>query len=169
MPGTWTACPQRGLPGQGNAATLPRLLGLTLPGLLAGTYVRTSPRSGRYNCIAWAADDQGRNWWCNRRFAYWPDGAPEEHTLAAFEAAFATRGYERCPDSSLEAGVEKVAIFADARGPQHAARQLEDGRWTSKLGKGIDVTHELGTLEGGIYGSVACYLSRPRVEGRSGG
>jgi hypothetical protein len=60
-----------------------------------------------------------------------------------------------------EPGFEKVALFADASGmPQHAARQLATGRWTSKLGRMEDIEHALRDLEGGIYGSVVLLLKR---------
>jgi hypothetical protein len=55
-----------------------------------------------------------------------------EETLAAFQAAFATVGFVVCQDESAEPGFEKIAIFGDADGPQHVARQLPTGRWTSK-------------------------------------
>ena len=52
-------------------------------------------------------------------------------------------------DLSLEIGFEKVAIYSDAHGPQHVARQLPDGKWTSKLGQQVDVEHStLSVLEG---------------------
>jgi len=55
---------------------------------------------------------------------------------------------------------EKVAIYALDGEPTHAARQLSDGTWTSKLGKDIDITHTLRALEGSTYGQVAAYLKR---------
>jgi hypothetical protein len=103
-----------------------------LPGLTENNCVCTSPYKRRYNCFAWAAGDDG-NWWCP--LAYWPEGVPREDTLEAFVAAFETRGYAECADSSLEDGYEKVALYAVREAgvdvPTHAARQLVDGRWTS--------------------------------------
>ena len=49
------------------------------------------------------------------------------------------------------------------------ARQLESGRWTSKLGSDCDIEHELEALEGFDdspdayrYGRVVGFMSRPR-------
>lgn len=68
-----------------------------------------------------------------------------------------------CVDSSLEAGYEKVAIFVKNSLPSHAARQLESGAWTSKLGPSHDIEHDaLSGVEGSEYGSVAKILRRPR-------
>ena len=57
-----------------------------------------------------------------------------------------------------------MAIYALQGKPTHAARQLGDGRWTSKLGKEVDITHTLVGLEGPVYGQVAAYLRRPLGE-----
>jgi hypothetical protein len=62
--------------------------------------------------------------------------------------------YQVCSDGGLEPGVEKVAIYVDDFGiPQHVARQLPDGTWTSKLGKGEDIGHvSPESLAGDLYG-----------------
>ena len=120
----------------------------------------TSPETTSYNCIAWAAGDTD-NWWCPRRF--WPAGVPSEVTLEAFEKAFETVGYARCVNGALESGVEKIALFTNAGRPSHAARQLVDGDWTSKVGQAEDISHALTSLEGAAYGSVALFMSRQRA------
>jgi len=86
------------------------------------------------------------------------------YALDAYEAAFATLGYVRCPSEELEPGVEKIAIFIDGPGQFHAARQLPTGMWSSKLGAWEDISHPLRQLEGADpigYGSVARIMSRP--------
>lgn len=81
--------------------------------------------------------------------------------MEAFVAAFATLGYSPCPDGAVESGQEKVAIFVGKDGkPTHAARQLPGGTWTSKLGKGEDISHSVYGLEAGQYGDVAQYMKR---------
>jgi hypothetical protein len=126
----------------------------------------TSPPDVSYNCIAWAAGDSSRWWWPGRRpFAYWPKEVPDTPELSSFVAMFESLGYQPCADGSLERSREKVAVFIDASGaPTHAARQLSSGHWTSKMGKVEDISHSIYGLEGGAYGSVSCYLSRPRNE-----
>lgn len=124
----------------------------------------TSPVTDRYNCIAWAANDTRRWWWPDRApNSFWPRGILRARTLEAFEEAFGTLGYGRCDAGDLEPALEKVAIYANEYGaPTHAARQLESGSWTSKLGHIEDIRHELLHLEGTHYGAVARFMRRPR-------
>jgi hypothetical protein len=44
--------------------------------------------------------------------------------------------------------------------PTHAARQLPNGRWSSKLGKLEDIEHALDDICGSAYGSVVPVLKR---------
>jgi hypothetical protein len=82
--------------------------------------------------------------------------------VEAFRAAFATLGYIVCSAETSEPGFEKVALFADASSrPTHAARQLANGSWTTKLGKAEDIEHELRDLEGDLYGEVVLVMKRP--------
>jgi hypothetical protein len=136
------------------------------PALVQADCQQTSPVDRFYNCIGFAAEPERRMWWWpfHQPNTYWPQGAPHALTLEAYEAAFATRGYRRCDSETLEEGVEKIAIFVDARRtPTHAARQLEDGLWTSKLGRLEDIRHPLRQVEGVQYGRVALVMARPRV------
>ena len=104
-----------------------------------------------------------RAWWPHPD-GFWPAGIPVQVTIAAFVSAFATLGYVTCADGVLETAFEKVALYADFGGtPTHAARQLPDGTWTSKLGEDIDITHRTpGLLNGPLYGTVVQFLRRPR-------
>lgn len=142
-------------------------LAAIFPGLARATYRVTSPRSKKYNCVAWAAGHT-ENWWWPEPEAtieYWPPTAPRLKTVDAFRQAFAFLGYEICDTAQLEPGFEKVAVFADENGvPQHAARQLTDGRWTSKLGQAEDIEHGLEDLTGAVYGSVVLILKRPAAQ-----
>jgi hypothetical protein len=133
------------------------------PGLAASGYRITSPPTLDYNCIAWAASRIDRWWWPSPD-AFWPEEVPTVTTLEAFEAAFTLLGYQRCASGELDPELEKVVIVADAQGqPTHAARQLANGRWTSKLGPNVDIEH--GTpdaLNGEDYGSAVLFMSRLR-------
>lgn len=142
-----------------------------IPNLARCFWERKSDPDRGYNCIAWAAGESHRHWWPPLHigsFEYWPDGVPALETVLAFVQAFESIGYTRCDHTDLEDGVEKVAIFVSQRTgrPSHAARQLESGRWTSKLGVGIDIEHEELAAVGGeerlSYGDVVAILARPR-------
>jgi hypothetical protein len=136
------------------------------PGLKSTPYRVTSPASPLYNCISWAAGDAAR-WWepDPDGVYYWPTGAPREDSIESYTAAFLACGFETCDSPISEPGFEKVALFADAAGPTHAARQLADGSWTSKLGLLQDISHELEALEGQEYGTVIRIMKRRVAEG----
>ncbi len=124
----------------------------------------TSPQDHRYNCIAFAAGDVGRFWWpVIYGQAYWPPSVQRTESLASFIEAYSTLGYSLCPDGSLEAGFEKIAIYISAQNtPTHAARQLRDGRWTSKLGTAEDIQHDtVNGVSGQRYGQIGAYMRRP--------
>ncbi len=131
------------------------------PRLRVSDYRITSASTPSYNCIAWAAGDS-LTWWWPSMTAHWPEGARLDCSLSAFVSAFAILGYARCDSPKLEPGYEKVALFSSAAGePTHAARQLPNGRWSSKLGRDVDIEHSLSSLEGEQYGQVVCILRRP--------
>lgn len=139
-------------------------LAARFPKLQSSGYRRTSPPTIDYNCIAWAAGES-HQWWEPDPYniMYWPDSAPRKTTMKAYIAAFETRGYSRCKDGNLESGFEKIALYAKGGVPQHAARQLDDGTWTSKLGPQDDITHSsLESIEGDEYGSPAVFMHREK-------
>ena len=122
----------------------------------------TSPADDAYNCIAWAAEDPERWWWPDpQEQEYWPPTVPRAETVEAFEIAFKYLGYSERTDASVESGKQKIALFVSEKGkPTHAARQLPDGWWASKLGQQIDIEHELSAIQGPKYGTVAVVLGR---------
>jgi hypothetical protein len=133
------------------------------PGLRGKEWKITSPHERRYNCIAWSASDAAQWLWPGDPADgfYWPEGVERTETLAAFTALYVLLGYAECMDSTHESGHEKIAIFAAPDGvPTHAARQLFNGRWTSKLGRLEDIEHDLLDVCGEIYGSVVKVMRR---------
>jgi hypothetical protein len=133
------------------------------PKLDATQFQITSPETPTYNCIAYAAGDFQRWWWPDSLGDfYWPEAAQRVEHLSDFQQAFETLGFKLAGNGDLEGGVEKIAIFAKQAVPTHAARQLETGAWSSKLGPSEDVSHNLEGVENPIYGSVAFFMQRPR-------
>ncbi|MCH6567821.1 MAG: hypothetical protein IH801_05570 [Nitrospinae bacterium] len=80
--------------------------------------------------------------------------------MTAFTLLFEQLGYRVCPEADLEEGYEKIALYALRGGATHAARQLTNGRWTSKVGQNIDIEHTLAGLKGPYYGEVVRILKR---------
>ena len=87
-------------------------------------------------------------------------------TTAAFEAAYGTLGYEPCDDSEVESEYEKIVIYVKSNNePSHVAKQLPDGRWSSKLGMLIDIAHvDLECLVGDFYGRPSVFMRRRREQ-----
>jgi hypothetical protein len=131
------------------------------PRLLPENNEITSPSTPRYNCIAWAAGDDERSRWPDiNEVAHWPGIVARIETIEAFVDAFRALGYLPCEDGELEPGHEKVALYANQGSPTHAARQLPDGRWSSKLGRSVDIAHTIDALDGPLYGTIVLYLRR---------
>jgi len=143
---------------------------LELPYLTTNNSAVTSPKSNVYNCIAWAVGDMENWWWpfSMAGVAYWPKGIRRELSVDAFVEALGTQGFTICANDKLEKGTEKIALYAKrVHGlliPAHAARQLESGEWTSKLGPLVDVKHPTrDAVNGPLYGETVQFLSRPRL------
>lgn len=136
------------------------------PHLRPDNHRETSPATVRYNCVAWAAEDT-EHWW--QPGVYWrPADWPErEYGLGALEHAFRLMGYVDCSmDATFEPGFVKIALYGSGLVYTHAARQLAAGRWTSKLGKGIDIEHASpDVVAGGLYGQVMQIMKRPAGPG----
>lgn len=142
---------------------LVRALQVPFPRLTEANSRPTSPYDEGYNCIAWAAEDTDRWWWPDAQGQfYWPPDIERSETIDAFVRAYGLMGYVHRTNASIESSTQKVAIYTDAQGtPTHAARQLPDGWWASKLGPQIDIEHDLTALDGPAYGTIAVILARP--------
>ena len=133
------------------------------PNLNQEGYLVTSPRTRMYNCIAWATGDMTRWWWPDAFYIYyWPLDLPRNSSLDVFVSMFAQQGYAVCEDPSCEEEYEKIAIYVQGNSVTHAARQLESGKWTSKLGEDHDIEHTLTGLNGPVYGEVGQIMKRPK-------
>ncbi|MEF2597607.1 MAG: hypothetical protein UIV44_00530 [Bacteroidales bacterium] len=140
------------------------------PGLLNDdNFEVTSPVDPSYNCIAWAYQIKGRWMWPPAgaptyldAVTYWPD-ENASIDVEQFVKAFREKGYEKCEDDSFEVGYRKIALYITSGTTKctHAARQLSNGFWTSKLGPQYDIQHSSPKeIEGRWYGKVYCYMKR---------
>jgi len=133
------------------------------PGLRTSPWEITSPRDERYNCVGWAAGRSDRRWWPSPSPGDWPADLPSANSVESLIALFARLGYVLGEPAVRAQSGERIAIFGHAGRPTHVARQLGDGRWTSKLGAEQDIVHELRAIEGEVYGSVVALLARHAV------
>lgn len=143
--------------------TRKKVLMRLFPNLNAGCFRIASRPTSQYNCIAWATGNNDR-WWEPTARSYWPPGVVRAGTTVPFlVTAYEALGFLVCQNPDLETGFDKVAIYANATGYTHAARQLQDGRWASKLGELEDIEHDtLDDLAGSDYGAVVTFMMRPR-------
>lgn len=136
------------------------------PNLCNEGYCITSERTPRYNCIAWAANDNTRWWWPDQLYQYYWPIRTRNLRLETFKEAFATLKYVSCgKDASLEHEIEKIAFYTRGFFVEHMARQLPSGEWTSKCGRLEDITHHTLTGFEPEYGHVAEIMKRPRMQG----
>lgn len=135
------------------------------PNLNPNNHHQASPENDEYNCIAWAYGRNDVKMWPDTSGYWWPDSITNEETILAFQELFADQGYAVCESADLEDGFEKVVIYASRRSPTHAALQLPDGTWTSKLGyEWEDIQHDdPRSVEGPTYGRMEVVMRRPRA------
>ncbi len=138
------------------------------PNLHVGNYRDTSPADRKYNCIAWAVGID-HQWWDPFEPEdpdveyYWPETAPRDYKIDSLIVAYKSDGFICCPDGSIEVGMETIAIYVDGNEYMHAARQLANGKWTSKIGRKEDIERDtLMDLAGPSFGQVAVFMKRPR-------
>ena len=133
-------------------------------------FIITSKPTSEYNCIAWAYSITNRWMWPNTGkypfldgVHFWPDNSVMEPTIENFINAFKLIGYECCDNGDFEEGYQKVALYAKPGSDEctHAARQLRNGFWTSKLGEHEDIQHGTAySIENQVYGEVRCFMKR---------
>lgn len=146
---------------------MPNDLRAWFPKLDAQNHRITSDETPRYNCVAWAANDSSR-WWDHAPGYYWPDGLPRDESVDAYVDLFRRLGFELCDDPEHESGFEKIAVYGKAGKFSHAARLLESGNWTSKLGTLEDIEHDhLDSLTEDVdnsYGQPLVFLRRTKAQ-----
>ena len=130
----------------------------------------TSEASSKYNCIAWAYKytdrwmQYGESYNLDSVVYWWPEGVKNSPYIEAYVEAFKLIGYETCEHWQHEEDYEKIALYMDEEQKcTHAAREKLNGKWTSKLGRSNDISHNNPySLEGIYYGKVASIMKRKR-------
>lgn len=124
----------------------------------------TSPQTPLYNCLAWAANaDIWFIWPDQEETCAWPDCLPRCETVECIEAFFGLLGFAKCDSPDLAPNLEKIAIYAKDGSPEHVARQLDNGHWTSKLGDLVDIEHvSFLDVSDGDYGAVVSLMARDK-------
>jgi hypothetical protein len=93
---------------------------------------------------------------------FWALEAITEENPVPREAAGKVRLMPCGMDLGAEPGFVKVALHGSGLFYTRAARQLANGKWTSKPGKGEDIEHDHPEdVAGGLYGQVRMVVKRP--------
>jgi hypothetical protein len=135
------------------------------PALRGGTgYRDTSEETIVYNCLAWALGIAWTRYDPEPKCAgyFWFPGLPRKWDEATLRLLFEKHNYSVADNSEVEPGYEKVVFYSDDEGvPQHFARQLPNGKWTSKIGDLNDIEHDsLECLVSHLYGAPGLVLKR---------
>jgi hypothetical protein len=126
------------------------------PRLVETGYIKTSEETPNYNCIAFTLGDLSRPWWpclhpnLQHGDTHWPESVPSQATLEAFVQMYRSHGFEPCSGADPTAGETRIAIYVDPIEGlvEHAALQLPNGRWISKMSIHEDIVHTLEGLTG---------------------
>lgn len=139
------------------------------PNLAASGWCLSSERCPIYNCIAFGLHIKDEWWEANGNPGhYWPSDIEQAETIKSWIEVYGLHGFCVCDSSELKLDTEKVAFYVKDGEPQHVARQLDDGRWISKLGRREDIEHNtLHALEGDEYGTVEVVMKRQRGKNES--
>ena len=140
------------------------------PRLNSSNYRVTSPKSGDYNCVAWAVGIDDQQIWpdgtddIEEEFV-WPDDVRNDESVQAFIAYFESIGYSLCDNPTLEEGLMKIAVFIKDNFPTHVSRQLPTGKWSSKMGvDDVDIEHDdLDCISGAAYGEAEVFLKKEQT------
>jgi len=127
------------------------------PNLTPENHSEDSSPTKDYNCHAWAVGFTDR-WFDHNN--YWPDPVTRGEALRNYQRAYESIGFRVCGGWNVEEGFEKIAIYENNRRVTHTARLLNDGRWTSKMGKSEDITHTRDALDGPLYGRIVLIMRR---------
>lgn len=151
----------------GEDADKHRSLLRDFPRLRRGLYRRTSRHDTNYNCFAWAVGETHRRWDPTRartKRNHWPTESTSTQLVDAVQA-FESIGFHPVDEPTGTAKRQTITLYTAEGHITHAARLLENGAWTSKLGEDIDIEHDtLEVLGGGIYGEPSVILERQVVD-----
>jgi hypothetical protein len=132
---------------------------------LAGNYIPRSEPNPAYNCAAFVVGVEDE-WW--EAGLVWPDDLEKDDTIAVYVQLYERYGFEVCPDGTFEAGHEKIALYGfDEEMPdgtveifEHAAIQVGEGQWKSKMGADDDIEHSRPEVVAKYNWRVMRYMKR---------
>jgi hypothetical protein len=116
--------------------------------------------------MAWAVGENHRRWDFGKN-DFWPKSVPKRLGIAYLVNAYQTIGFVVCTEADgrhPEVGFDKIVLYINNQSEgSHAAKLLQSGMWSSKLGDEEDIDHQTPEgLSGSRYGRPYLYMKRPR-------
>lgn len=122
------------------------------PNLGPDKFAYTSLKTEDYNCMAWAVENTED--WIQFDGGY-------DCKIETYINYFSSLGFTITEDVSYTNGIIKICLYAENNEFRHVARQLPNGRWTSKMGDWEDIEHETpDVLIGNFYGSKLIFMEK---------
>lgn len=128
----------------------------------------------KYNCVSHTINVDQFNVWPQENdksfymntvgtISFWPKELPINKSLNNFLNFYQIFGYKEISDETLDKSVRKIAIFCKEGTDlvSHVSLMRGENLWSSKLGYGPLIFHQLHSLEGKEYGEVKCIIKRP--------
>jgi len=120
----------------------------------------TSSETPDYNCLAWALNDNSK-WYESDDDYFWFNDIARDNLLTTIQKIFENLGFHQTNFAKYQIDYERIALFSiDNNECSHLARQIDEDKWTSKLGSSYDVNHSIKSIENGIYGNAVIFLER---------
>lgn len=116
----------------------------------------TSAKGDDYNCAAWAVEI------IDEWIQFKDENGHLDVSLKRYIDYYEKHGFVKCDNQDFEEGWIKIVIYADDKNEfTHVARQLPNGKWTSKLGDWEDIEHESPqVLAGKSYGKPTVVMGK---------
>jgi hypothetical protein len=107
-----------------------------------------------YNCISHTLNINNDISWPFDNNNYWP--VSRDLTKESFDKFYEFHGFEKMNllDFSYEPKYIKVALYTNKGIPTHAAIQVDEFFWESKIGELGIIKHDLFEIEDNVYGEV---------------
>lgn len=111
--------------------------------------------SMEYNCISHTLNINNDISWPFDNNNYWP--VSRDLTKESFDKFYEFHGFEKMNllDFSYDSKYIKVALYTNKGIPTHAAIQVDEFFWESKIGELGIIKHDLFEIEDNVYGEVA--------------
>lgn len=111
--------------------------------------------SPHYNCISHTLNIKNKWSWPKSVDSdnYWPISNISE-TIDAFDEFYEYHGFTKTNMNKIYLGKNKIVLYSIGEIPKHAALQIKDDLYESKMGRGEIIRHDPFDIENSIYGNI---------------